>query len=101
MIPSACDQIERHKGGTMKYAIKILGLGACLIAGTAAANDDVKWVNKCIADSAGIKGTMQQKTMYCSCMVGKMDDNETRSVTQWEKANPAAMKDCEKRSGWE
>jgi hypothetical protein len=88
-------------GGTMKYAITVLALGACLVAGTARANDDVKWVNQCIRDSAGIKGTTQQKTMYCSCMVGKMDDNETRSVTQWEKANPAAMKDCEKRSGWE
>jgi hypothetical protein len=30
----------------------------------------------------------------------KMDDNETRSITQWERANPAARRDCERQSGW-
>jgi hypothetical protein len=29
-----------------------------------------------------------------------MDDNETRSITQWEKANPAAMAECDRVSGW-
>ena len=85
----------------MKFAVPALAFAGCVIASNAfAQSDDVKWINKCIADSAGISGTMQQKTMYCSCMVSKMDEHETRSVTQWEKANPAAMKDCEKRSGW-
>ena len=89
-------------GGVMKFAFAALAFAGCVIATNAMAqSDDVKWINKCIADSAGIPGTMQQKTMYCSCMVAKMDEKETRSVTQWEKANPAAMKDCEKRSGWQ
>jgi hypothetical protein len=86
----------------MKYSITMLAFAGCLIAGHAVAQtDDVRWINKCISDSAGISGTMQQKTMYCSCMVAKMDDKETRSVTQWEQANPVAMRDCAKRSGWE
>ena len=77
-------------------------LAGYLIAGAAMAQtDDVKWVNQCIADSAGIAGTNQQKTLYCACMVGKMSDRETRSVTQWEAANPNAAKDCAKRAGWE
>jgi hypothetical protein len=29
-----------------------------------------------------------------------MDSNETRSITQWEKANPGARKDCERQAGW-
>jgi hypothetical protein len=30
----------------------------------------------------------------------KMDDNETRSITQWEKANPRSRRDCERQAGW-
>jgi hypothetical protein len=29
-----------------------------------------------------------------------VDENETRSISVWEKANPKAMHDCEKQSGW-
>jgi hypothetical protein len=91
------------QGAQVKTIVAILSLAACCVfAGNALAQtDDVRWINKCISDSAGISGTMQQKTMYCSCMVAKMDDKETRSVTQWEQANPAEMRDCAKRAGWE
>jgi hypothetical protein len=30
----------------------------------------------------------------------KMDDNETRSISQWEKSNPRARAACDKESGW-
>jgi hypothetical protein len=30
----------------------------------------------------------------------EMDDNETRSVTQFEKANPKIRAKCDKASGW-
>jgi hypothetical protein len=30
----------------------------------------------------------------------KMSSNETRSVTQWEKSHPAAMKECSQKAGW-
>jgi hypothetical protein len=33
-------------------------------------------------------------------MNNKMENNETRSITQWEKANPAAQAACDKESGW-
>jgi hypothetical protein len=86
----------------MKFGIAALSFVVCLVAGTAMAQtDDVKWVNQCVRDSAEYKVSDQIKIMYCTCMVGKMDDKETRSVTQWEKANPNTAKDCAKRAGWE
>jgi len=74
-----------------------------LIAGNAVAQrqtDDVRWVNQCVRDSAGYNVSEQVKIMYCTCMVAKMSDNETRSVTQWERANPQARDDCARRAGW-
>ena len=61
--------------------------------------DDVKWINQCIADNkGGASDTIIRK--YCVCMNEKMDNNETRSITQWEKANPAARRACDRESGW-
>ena len=61
--------------------------------------DDVKWINQCIADNkGGASDAIIRK--YCVCMNEKMDHNETRSITQWEKANPAARRACDRESGW-
>ena len=62
--------------------------------------DDTKWINQCIKDNKAEGATPAVVKKYCTCMNEKMSDNETRSISQWEKANPAAMKDCEKQSGW-
>jgi hypothetical protein len=63
--------------------------------------DDVKWINQCIDDNKGEPGgTPQIVRAYCVCMNEKMDNNETRSITQWEKSHPAARKDCEGKAGW-
>ena len=86
----------------MKARAIALSFACCLIAGSAAAqtSDDVKWVNQCVRDSASYPVSEQIKIMYCTCMVSKMTDNETRSVTQWERANPRARDDCARRAGW-
>jgi hypothetical protein len=91
-----------------KYAMKFGALVLCLlgfaISGDAvfaqALNaDDVKWINQCIADNkGGASDAIIRK--YCVCMNEKMDNNETRSITQWEKANPAARRACDRESGW-
>lgn len=62
--------------------------------------DDKKWVNQCMKDNKDEGAKEEVVRKYCVCMNDKMDDNETRSITQWEKANPAARKDCEKKAGW-
>ena len=33
-------------------------------------------------------------------MNNKMSSNETRSITQWEKANPKASEACGREAGW-
>jgi hypothetical protein len=63
--------------------------------------DDLKWVNECIRDNRDEPGgTPAIVRAYCVCMNEKMDDNETRSITQWEKANPRARRECERQAGW-
>ena len=88
----------------MKFGALVLCLLGFVISGDAvfaqALNaDDVKWINQCIADNkGGASDTIIRK--YCVCMNEKMDNNETRSITQWEKANPAARRACDRESGW-
>ena len=61
--------------------------------------DDLKWVNQCIADNkGGASDAIIRK--YCICMNEKMDNNETRSISEWEKTNPAARRACDRESGW-
>ena len=88
----------------MKLAAIVLGLVGFAVSGNAVpaqqlSVDDVKWINQCIADNkGGASDAVIRK--YCVCMNEKMDDNETRSITEWEKANPAARRACDRESGW-
>ena len=88
----------------MKLAALALGLVASIAASNAAFAqamnaDDLKWVNQCIVDNkGGASDAIIRK--YCICMNEKMDNNETRSITEWEKANPRARAACDKESGW-
>ena len=89
----------------MKHAVTVAFLCAAMVAAPASAQrtnaDDVKWVNQCIDDNRGeAGGTPPILRAYCVCMNEKMDSNETRSITQWEKANPGARRACERQSGW-
>ena len=89
----------------MKISILALAAVAAVVTSHAASAqmtaDDLKWVNQCISDNKGEKGaTPAIVRAYCICMNEKMDDNETRSITQWEKANPKARVACENQAGW-
>jgi len=81
-----------------------LTLIACCISGAASAQmtaDDVKWINQCIADNKSeAGGTPEVVRAYCVCMNEKMDNRESRSITQWEKSHPNERKACEKVAGW-
>ena len=84
--------------------VALLLLGVALPLSHASAQtmnqDDLKWVNQCIRDNRGEGAKASVIRAYCVCMNEKMDNNETRSITQWEKAHPAAMHACERSSGW-
>ncbi len=63
--------------------------------------DDMKWINKCIADNKGEPGgTPEIIRKYCMCMNEKMSNNETQSITTWEKSHPAERAACDKELGW-
>jgi hypothetical protein len=88
-----------------KVLIAAAAVAGLLSAGPASAQkmtaDDMKWVNQCIDDNKNEPGaTPAIVRAYCVCMNEKMDDNETRSITQWEKANPAARRACDRQAGW-
>ena len=89
----------------MKGLIAAGLFAACIASIPASAqqmnSDDLKWVNQCIQDNrAEAGGTPPIIRAYCVCMNEKMDNNETRSISVWEKANPAARQACEKQAGW-
>ena len=73
-----------------------------MLSGLAMAGaDDAKWVAQCINDNKDAKVSIEVITKYCTCMNNKMDDNETKSITQWEKTHPNEMAACDKESGWD
>ena len=82
--------------------------GICFAAALALASsfamaqtaDDIKWVNKCIADNKNEGAKPEVVRKYCECMNDKMDDNERKSVTEWEKTHKKEMDECSKAAGW-
>jgi len=89
----------------MKCFMGVVLLAVCMSLSPASAQkmnaDDLKWVNQCIQDNKGEAGaTPTVVRAYCVCMNEKMDSNETRSITQWEKSHPAERKACDKQAGW-
>jgi hypothetical protein len=62
--------------------------------------DDTKWITECVSDNKDEGQTAPVVLAYCSCMNNRMSNNETRSITQWEKANPNAQEACSKQAGW-
>ena len=62
--------------------------------------DDAKWVAQCVQDNKDEKATVEVISKYCSCMNNKMSDNETQSITQWEKSHAAERKACDAEAGW-
>ena len=87
----------------MKLFLGSIALAAALVGPALAASDDAKWVAKCVSDNAGAKVSVEIIAKYCTCMNNEMDDNETLSVTAWEKTSKGkvAMASCDKKSGWD
>ena len=86
----------------MKLAGAILFVAVSAITATsavAATTDDVKWINQCVADNKG-DASDSVVLKYCTCMNNKMSDNETQSITQWEKSHAAERTACDKEAGW-
>ncbi|MDQ0504350.1 hypothetical protein [Xanthobacter agilis] len=85
-------------------ARSLLIVAAVTLAGTAAraqqTADDIKWITQCVDDNKDEGQAAPVVLAYCTCMNNKMSSDETRSITQWEKANPRAMEACSTKAGW-
>jgi hypothetical protein len=85
----------------MKTAAALLFAGFYLTSSVAfaATTDDVKWINQCLKDN---KGDAAEAVVlkYCTCMNNKMSDNETLSITAWEKTHATERKACDQEAGW-
>ena len=62
--------------------------------------DDTAWINKCVNDNKDEGQSADVVKSYCSCMNSKMSDNETASVTTWEKSHKKEADECSKQAGW-
>ena len=86
----------------MKSAFFAFALASVCFTGggaLAATTDDVKWINQCVNDNRG-DAPREVVLKYCTCMNNKMSDNETQSITQWEKSHVAERKACDREAGW-
>lgn len=85
----------------MKTTMLVLlaALSVTTTAANAVTTDDVKWINQCVADNKG-DAAAAVVLKYCTCMNNKMSNNETQSITQWEKTHVAERKACDKEAGW-
>ena len=86
-----------------RTAAALLILAASLIATPAFADtteDDVTWINQCIADNKKEGTTEDIVRKYCVCMNNAMGNEETKSVSEWEKSHPDETKACDKEAGW-
>jgi hypothetical protein len=93
-----------NQGSSMKAAAIVLlsagfAFAIAVPAVFAATTDDVKWINECVKDNKG-EATDEIILKYCTCMNNKMSDNESRSITEWEKTHETERKACDKESGW-
>ena len=86
----------------MKIIAVLLVLVGSLFATTNLYADayDLKWIARCLEDNAEAKVATEVVVRYCTCMTNKMDRNESRSVTQWEKTHPQERAECDRESGW-
>ena len=80
--------------------VLLLAASAFTTAAIAATTDDVKWINQCVSDNKDEGAKQEVVLKYCTCMNNKMDNNETKSITQWEKTHTAERDACSKQAGW-
>ncbi len=84
------------------FAAILLLAGAVLVNGAARADSDDKlWVAQCVRDNAGAEVTTPALLKYCKCMTGRMSDDETRSVTEWEPSHPDEKAGCRTKAQWD
>jgi len=91
--------MKRFLAAIMVCAL-VLSASGLAMAADKATPDDMKWIAQCIMDNKDEGQPMEVVQKYCECMNSKMEDNETQSITQWEKTHPQERKACDAVAGW-
>ena len=65
-----------------------LPLLASSVAFADTTEDDVNWINQCMADNKREGASEDVVRKYCVCMDNAMAKDETKSITEWEKTTP-------------
>jgi hypothetical protein len=103
-LHAANEDAERRAMTAMMRAAALLALflapGCVATSGSSSSADDRRWIAQCLRDNRDARVSSSVVRAYCTCMNDRMPDHETRSITQWERANPRAREACERRSGW-
>lgn len=84
--------------GLLLSSLSVILAGGSAVAVT---TDDVKWINQCVKDNSDEGAKRLVVLKYCTCMNNKMTDEDTLSITEWEKTHPEEQKACEEEAGWE
>ena len=84
--------------GLFLTSLFVIWAGGSAVAVT---TDDVKWINQCVKDNSDEGAKRLVVLKYCTCMNNKMTDEDTQSITEWEKTHPEDQKACEQEAGWE
>ncbi|MGA2401409.1 MAG: hypothetical protein ABSG91_06855 [Syntrophobacteraceae bacterium] len=61
---------------------------------------DDAWIAQCVKDNQDQGQTSETVRIYCTCMNEKMSNQETRSITTWEKTHPEELEYCADLAGW-
>jgi hypothetical protein len=93
------NNMKRYLFAIMASAL-LFSFSGLATAADKATPDDMKWIAQCIIDNKDEGQPMEVVQKYCECMNSKMDDNETQTVTQWEKTHPKERKECSDKAGW-
>lgn len=94
--------MKKHSVVVMVFALIVFFSGLTMVSDALASSDsdDIKWIARCMNDNKDQGQSPEVIRKYCECMVSKMDDDETQSVTQWEKTHPQERKACDRKAGW-
>lgn len=86
----------------MKLKISVLILMTSLAASTQAfaGADDTKWIAQCMMDNKDEGATTKVVQKYCECMNNLMSEDETQTITQWEKTHKKERDMCSAKAGW-
>ncbi len=94
--------MKKHSVVVLAFVLIILFSGPVMVKDSLASStsDDIQWIAECMRDKRNQGQSAEVVRKYCECMVSKMDDDETQSVTEWEKFHPQERKTCDKKAGW-